>query len=50
MVIDQAHEIDERAKNGDLISAKKLALRWTEGEPENAQAWRELAYVLQLRH
>ena len=48
MVIDQAHEIDELAKNGDLVGAKKLALLWTRGEPENAQAWRELAYVLQL--
>jgi tetratricopeptide (TPR) repeat protein len=48
MVIDQAHDIDELARKGDLVGAKKLALLWTDGESENAAAWRALAYVLQL--
>ena len=46
---DLPDEVDKLARKGDLDAALAMALRCTEANSENAQAWNKLAYVHQLR-
>ncbi|MDI9333281.1 MAG: hypothetical protein QM533_02775 [Cytophagales bacterium] len=48
MVIDKEHEIEELLASEKIEQAQELAVRWTQEEDENPQAWNELAYVSQF--
>jgi tetratricopeptide (TPR) repeat protein len=48
MIIDREHEIEELIANDKIEQAQNLAVRWTQEEDDNPQAWNELAYVAQF--